>query len=85
MALHDRAFFERLLTDPRPAMTDMVRQGKLTLTDADMNEVVRLIETGIRPLTPAEGLAMWDSWHQTGRPRIPIWPSIQVWPMQHRS
>lgn len=80
MALHDRAFFERLLSDPRPTMTDMVRQGKLTLTGADMDEVVRLIEAGFRPLTPAQGLAMWDSWHRTGRIEGVIWPGVIVWP-----
>jgi hypothetical protein len=80
MALHDRAFFERLLTDPRGAMTDMVKRGQLRLTDADMDEVVRLVETGFRSLTPAQGLAAWDSWHETGQIRGPIWPGIIVWP-----
>ena len=80
MALHDRAFFERLLRDPRPAVMDMVNQGKLTLTDADMDEVVRLVETGFRPLTPAQGLALWDSWHQTGQIEGEIWPGTTVWP-----
>jgi len=66
MALHDRAFFEHLLKKPREALEEMVREGKLTLTAADVDHVVRTVEEGQGKLTAAQGLAVWDQWYNTG-------------------
>jgi hypothetical protein len=78
MALHDRAFFERLVSNPRQALVDMVNQGKLTLTNADIDTVVKLVEK--KPRVPlGEALNTWDRWNATGqvpRPREDWGPTL---------
>lgn len=66
LALHDREFFERLVKDPRAAMEQKVAEGKLKLTDADKDEVERLIRDRNRNPIRDPG-AVWDNYKKTGR------------------
>jgi hypothetical protein len=62
MALHDRAFFERLLDDPRAAL----RGNEMLASDpAVVEKVTRLIsERG--PISRAQAIEAWESFHQNG-------------------
>jgi hypothetical protein len=74
MALHDRAFFEALLKSPRKAIMEKVAEGVLKLTEAEVNEAVRVAETAFRSLSPREGLAIWDRWNLSGKVQPGDWP-----------
>ena len=63
LALQDRVFFERLLKDPRKALTDGAFQNQVTLTAAELEEVVRLVQQGGQQMTLAKALEMWDGYH----------------------
>jgi hypothetical protein len=80
MALHDKAFFQRLLTDPRGTLAERALREALGLTDADVDAVVRVIERGHAQRPAAEHLAMWDRWNETGLIADvwieDIWPEI---------
>ena len=78
MALHDRAFFERLLSDPRRTLTQSAIQADLHLTAADVDEVVRLIEEAGHSITPARALAAWDGYAANGHWGGNGWPT--GWP-----
>jgi len=72
MALHDRAFFQRLLNDPQGTLTDAVAQGKLSLTTTDIALVARQVTRVPRSAVP-DSLAVWDRWQATGQmanPRV---------------
>jgi hypothetical protein len=75
LALHDREFFARLLKDPRGAMNQMVERRKLRLTDADIEQVVTMIEERSKTATD-DPLVLWDRYHQTGE-----WGGTPDWPL----
>jgi hypothetical protein len=79
MALHDRAFFQGLLTDPRGAMQAMVSQGKLRLAPGDMDAVVSALASGQHPISPDQGMKIWAHWSRTGQIGEIDWP-IRLWP-----
>jgi hypothetical protein len=66
LALHDRAFFERLVKDPRAAMKAKVAEGKLTLTEADMSQVAELIRKRNEARPDVNPLTKWDEYHRSG-------------------
>jgi len=83
MALHDRAFFERLMADPRRTLSDPAVQANLHLTPADVDEVERLIKHGTHVVTPALALRAWDNYAANGHWGGNGWPS--GWPeFRHR-
>jgi hypothetical protein len=73
MALHDRPFFEHLLASPRDALNELVSAGALTLSAAQVDDVVRVVEAAKKKLTAAQGLAIWDQWNRTGRVESAGW------------
>ena len=81
LALQDRVFFERLLKDPRKALTDGAFQNQVTLTPAELEEVVRLVQGGSQHMAPAKALEMWDKFH-----RGPEWGGgWNSWPPERRA
>ena len=81
LALQDRVFFERLLKDPRKALTDGAFQNQVTLTPAELEEVVRLVQHGSQQMAPPQALEMWDQYH-----RSPEWSGgWNSWPPERRA
>jgi hypothetical protein len=79
MALHSRVFFEQLLKDPKKAMTEMVKQRRLTLTKKEMAQVVKLIKSSRARIKKAGGLKIWDHWQDTGKLLGGDWPALRDW------
>ena len=79
MALHSRAFFRRLLADPRKALTPGVRH-RLGLTPADVKRVVKVVTAGRSKIQAAEAVKAWDLWHRTGVMDESLWPAF-LWPI----
>ena len=66
MALHDKDFFARLL-NPKEARTAMKEKAEeLGLTEADMDQVEKLIEERNRARPGVDALKLWDRYNATG-------------------
>ena len=73
LALHDRKFFARLLKKPETAMKAIVAEGKLKLSKADMDRVVKLIADYREANSDAELMGMWEKYHKAGAAGSGIW------------
>lgn len=66
LALHDRAFFEALLRDPKAAIKAKVQSKTLEADDAVIAEVTRLLERRRHRDNHQHYLELWDRYKQTG-------------------
>jgi hypothetical protein len=71
-ALHDRAFFERLVKDPKKAVEEVGTRFKLT--PDDKLQVVKLIEDRNKTHSLKEALAGWEKFKATGDWEASDWP-----------
>lgn len=76
MALHDRAFFARLLESPREAIEAKANELHLQVNDEDIATVIELISA--RKGTQANALKLWDRWKETGLWDIGDWTRLWV-------
>jgi hypothetical protein len=76
-ALQNRAFFNRLVADPRKALTPKVKKD-LGLSAADVSRVAKAVNLRRAKISPADARKAWDQWHKTGTADlfIPLWPIV---------
>ena len=76
LAVQDRAFFDRLLEDPRAALQEKEEARVLKLTQSDRDYVVRVIEerrTNPRAKDPS---LVWEAFHRVAEITIEDWPEM---------
>jgi hypothetical protein len=78
MALHDRSFFERLLSEPEEAMRQAVADNKLSLTPDDIEVVARLIRERNARFSREDALKGWDRHRQSGEWENNDWPAAWI-------